>query len=102
MLFSDQEYNYEGVYKIKVFLAGEAEEVVIDDLIPCYPQGGPIFSHNRRKNELWMPLVEKAFAKIHGSYEGLLKGNPTDALLSLTGFPTMSITLRDENIFQLI
>jgi hypothetical protein len=36
-IFVNQEYNYEGVYKIKLCLGGEWEEIIIDDLIPCYP-----------------------------------------------------------------
>ena len=101
-LFLNQEYNYEGVYKIKLCLGGEWEEILIDDLIPCYPLGGPIFSHNTLKHELWLPLLEKAFAKVHGSYKGLLTGFPTDAFQTLTGFPTISLTMRDENIFSML
>jgi hypothetical protein len=36
-IFVNQEYNYEGAYKIKLCLGGEWEEIIIDDLIPCYP-----------------------------------------------------------------
>jgi len=101
-VFINQEYNYEGVHKIKLCLGGEWEEILIDDIIPCYPLGGPIFSHNNLKHELWLPLLEKAFAKVHGSYRGLLTGFIPDALLNLTGFPTISMTLRDENIYDML
>jgi hypothetical protein len=46
-----------------------------------------------------MPLLEKAFAKVHGSYSKIAKGIPMEAFLNLTGFPTMSLGLRNENTF---
>ncbi len=81
---------------------GEWIEIVVDDYIPCYPKGGPIFSHNNIQNELWMSILEKAYAKMQGSYEALEKGIPVEALSELSGYPTMSLTLRDENIFEMI
>jgi calpain-15 len=101
-IFLNHKYNYEGVYKIRLCLGGEWEEIMIDDYIPCYPRSGPIFSQNKLKNEIWLLLLEKAMAKINGSYRGLLSGCPTDALYNLTGFPTFSMTLRDESIFEKI
>jgi len=101
-IFMNQEYNYEGLYKLRLCLGGEWEEIMIDDFIPCYPNGGPIFSKNYLNNEIWLSLLEKTFAKLHGSYRGLISGCPTDALHNLTGFPTISMTLRDENIYEKI
>jgi len=35
---------------------------------------------------LWVPLIEKAYAKLHGCYESLISGFIDDALSDLTGF----------------
>lgn len=44
--------------------------VVIDDRIPCRPDGRPLFARPNGK-EAWVLLLEKAFAKLWGSYEAL-------------------------------
>jgi len=47
--------------------------MVIDDCIPCYEKGGPAFTQSKT-NELWVLLLEKAYAKIHGSYDNIIAG----------------------------
>ncbi len=39
-LFKTEEYNAEGLYKVKICKNGEWQDVVVDDFIPCYPKGG--------------------------------------------------------------
>ena len=46
--------------------------VIIDDRLPCFAGNleNPtlIYAKCHSKNEFWVPLIEKAYAKIHGNY----------------------------------
>ncbi|KRX04560.1 hypothetical protein PPERSA_04375 [Pseudocohnilembus persalinus] len=85
-LFTSSEYNEFGIYAIWLHVNGEWKQIIIDDYIPCY-NGQPIFSKNTG-NEIWVMLIEKAYAKAYGSYEIIDQGgNPAYALKELTGAP---------------
>ena len=94
-LFITKEVNELGIYRMKICKNGEWQVVTVDELTPCYPQGPPLFATGA-KNELWVTLLEKAYAKIHGSFFSLKNGFVTEALQDLTGVPTSSYDLRDE------
>ncbi|CAD8122197.1 unnamed protein product [Paramecium sonneborni] len=86
-LFRHQEYQEKGLYGIFLCKNGILQEIIIDDYIPCNKQGGPIFS-KANGNELWVLLLEKAYAKIYGSYHKIDSGLASCALKDLTGAPS--------------
>jgi hypothetical protein len=45
----------------------------------------PLNSYSANKSEFWLMLLEKAYAKAHGSYENLATGTTDYALKDLTG-----------------
>jgi calpain-15 len=58
-----------------------------DDYFPCDPATGqPAFTHCRGP-ELWVVILEKAWAKVHGSYQNIEGGSAPDVLSALTGAP---------------
>jgi len=85
-LFITKEYNPEGIYKIKLCKNGEWVTVTIDDYIPCFEYGGPMFARNEG-DELWVLLLEKAYAKLHGNYCQLRNGFLAHGMADLTGAP---------------
>ncbi|OWZ13841.1 hypothetical protein PHMEG_00012771 [Phytophthora megakarya] len=74
--------------------------VLIDDRLPVYgftdkKAGKPYFARCHNPNELWVSLLEKAYAKLHGSYEALIGGFVDCALNDLTGMCAEQVILKD-------
>ena len=54
----------------------------------------PFFASRATKaarRSLWGPLIEKAAAKLHGSYEALAGGTFAEAFAMLTGYPVTKV-----------
>eukprot|EP01128_Nolandella_sp_AFSM9_P006737 TRINITY_DN3534_c0_g1_i2.p1 TRINITY_DN3534_c0_g1~~TRINITY_DN3534_c0_g1_i2.p1 ORF type:complete len:1010 (-),score=203.23 TRINITY_DN3534_c0_g1_i2:69-2660(-) len=80
-------YPKEGIYQCRFFKDGEWRLVTIDDRIPVVYGNTPAFGRCRDKNEMWTSLMEKAYAKLHGSYGAIESGEVAEALTDLTGEP---------------
>ncbi len=64
----------------------QSQVVTIDDRLPCLAgTKNLIYGHCKDKNEMWVPLIEKAYAKLHGCYENIESGSTASALTDLTG-----------------
>lgn len=57
----------------------------MDDYFPCY-NNKPAFSRSHG-HKMWVMVLEKAYAKMYGSYARIDGGNPAMALRDLTGAP---------------
>jgi calpain-15 len=63
-----------------------------------------VFSKSNGKF-LWVPILEKAYAKAYGSYYALEAGNIDEAIRDLTGAPSFSFDLTEkseDDLWQII
>ena len=91
-------YDDQGLYKLRFCMHGQWMDVLLDDYFPCKgPMQGPVFSRAHGP-ELWVMLVEKAYAKLQGSYWNCRLGLPNEGLLDLTGAPTIRLRFDESEV----
>lgn len=84
----ENENNYEGQISFQLWLGGTWQEVIIDDYLPCRETDKGwclIYSTCEDTNQFWVPLLEKACAKVYGRYAALNSGRVSEGYMLLTG-----------------
>ncbi|XP_068195150.1 calpain-1 catalytic subunit-like [Antennarius striatus] len=97
----DQDYC--GMFHFRFWRFGRWVDVVIDDKLPTI-NGELIFVHSKDPTEFWPALLEKAYAKVCGSYTDMNAGTPAEAMVDFTGGIHMCIQLSDppSNLWELM
>lgn len=108
-----------GIFRFRFYRFGQWVEVVVDDYLPLYSTQKQtdlenlfphdqaehrrlVFGRSNNEDEWWCSLMEKAYAKLCGSYQALEIGSPEDALVDLSGSIPERLDLTDEKLVQQI
>ena len=94
-----QFFNPDGYYELLLFIHGQPQIVIVDDFLPVKKGTTElIFARSKpSKNEIWISLLEKAWAKVNGGYANIIGGTPMDALEFLTGFSSLSYDMENKD-----
>jgi calpain-15 len=104
-MFVTKEFNEWGAYHLRLCHAGEWRSILVDDLLPTskifegymdgmtayYSQGGSLCYLHGARRQIWVPIVEKAAAKLYGCWANMMGGTIAEAMSLFTGFPTQRI-----------
>lgn len=89
-------YRKKDIWVFKFFKNFKWRYVITDSKIPTYISNDePVFGWCKERNEIWVPLIEKAYAKLHGCYESMISGFIDDGLSDLTGYVSEKLILTD-------
>jgi len=74
-----------------MFIQGKPKVVILDDYFPCFKSGNFCFCYSGQ-NEIWVQVLEKAWAKLNSSYAMTIAGLPSEAFSALDESPTIVYT----------
>ena len=85
-IFPQKSISSDGFYEVKFMINGEETSVIVDDLFPVKDDKF-LYCQVDEMSKLWVPLIEKAWAKSHSGYSNIEYGRSSECLRDLTGAP---------------
>lgn len=84
-VFSPQQEPTKGIFRVLMCKHGWWCTHVVDEFLPTQ-SGGFCFTRNKaHPTQLWVAILEKAYARAHGSFAAIRAGDAASALMDLTG-----------------
>ena len=96
-LFKTKIMNPDGFYELILNIDGKPQIVIVDDYLPVNKDTKQLIYAKSTKNEIWISLLEKAWAKVNGGYANIIGGTPMEALEFLTGFNSLSFDTENKD-----
>ena len=102
-LFEIENLNTAGVYSVNMYIMGIPVSVTVDDHLTFWSHSprGLTYGSASPDGGLWMPILEKAAAKLYGNYELLQGGWMGPAVQSMTGAPYYETYHEDMSVSDL-
>lgn len=87
-VFLTQERNDVGIYAVRFYIRGKPWIVTVDDYVMMYNEA-PNFALIGDNDALWVPILQKAWAKVKGTYYDANYGFQSSGFRALTGAPVV-------------
>jgi hypothetical protein len=103
--FVSETANSFGCYAVNLYLNGEQTEIIIDDNLPVYGGSTDIACASSTNSDMWVQLLEKAWAKANGGYDKITFGLCSEVLHAVTGAPTFTYEHDDfkrDDVYKLL
>ena len=71
-LFKTKIMNPDGFYELILNIDGKPQIVIVDDYLPVNKDTKQLIYAKSTKNEIWISLLEKAWAKVNGGYANII------------------------------
>lgn len=94
----NKEYNKQGAFRFYFWIKKGWYGINIDDRIPSTKNGSkyrPFATYPSSAGAWWMPLLEKAYAKLDQNYDRIVGGFGVEGLRTMTGMPTHDYWFRN-------
>nr|CCC89352.1 putative calpain [Trypanosoma congolense IL3000] len=75
-----------GACRVTLNKSGWWKSVIVDDYLPVVGNRPKFAQSLNDPCELWVSILQKAYAKLHGSYVNIASGDPLHALQDFTGY----------------
>ena len=93
-VIADRAYNQQGIFRFNFWVKNQWVSVNVDERVPVKEWGWdwiPWATNPSKQGAWWMPLLEKAYAKLNQNYDRIIAGSVDEGLRSLTGMPVVAI-----------
>uniref|UniRef100_A0A7S3NKC3 Calmodulin n=1 Tax=Aureoumbra lagunensis TaxID=44058 RepID=A0A7S3NKC3_9STRA len=91
--------SMDGNFEIQLYLDGIQRCISIDDYLPCSQWSNRcVFGACASPRKIWVQILEKAIAKLFGSYTSLEFGHAVEGFALCTGLPCEAVRLADARV----